>query len=207
MNKRMLLSILIIAFVGIAAAGTWANYVVGEETSGTLTTGTLALTIGQAGGASFDVKYIIPGDDHAGINYIRIFQEWVYRYYDWWTKSWVDVYSEVSEEGLYYIEPTNTGNIPGQVFISGTKSSSSSTLPEHVHIYYSNDINDPNPKELPSEAEDTEIILNPGESTRFYFWYSYDNVADQNAEMGQILNANIRVELRNPESLEGEPIH
>lgn len=208
MNKKMLLSILIIAFVGIAAAGTWANYVVSDDANGnTLTTGTMGLELGQAGGDSFDVKYIIPGDDSVDITYIRIFQEWVYSYFDFWTWSWVNVYEEVSEEGLYFVEPTNTGNIPGQVFISGTESSSSTTLPDHVHIYYSTDVDDTDPVELTEESMDTGIILNPEESAKIYFWYSYDNVADQNGEMGQTLTSNIKVELKNPVDLESEPIH
>lgn len=201
MNKKMLLSILIIAFVGIAAAGTWANFVVGAETeANTLTAGILGLSLGQAGGDEFSVDQMIPGQE-GQITYMKVWQH---------PRSYYPPGHQFTIEDEYYIEPTNTGNIPGQLFISGTESASVASLMENVDIYYSTDEDDDDPTLLTTNSEDMLITLGPSgendDSVRVYFWYSYKNVENQNAEMGQTLNSIVKFELKNPVSVPGTPI-
>ena len=179
-NKKMLLSILIIAFVGIAAAGTWANFVVSAESTGnTLTAGELGIELNRPLQRAFAVNGIIP-DSKEQIKYKRL----------------------PFSEGEYFVKIKNTGNIPGQLFISATESSSVQSLADNVKIYYSTNPNDPNPIEITDTPVDTGEVLNGGQSTTLYFWYSYKNVDSsiQNNEMGQTLNVDMKFELRNPET-------
>jgi hypothetical protein len=61
-NKKIILSVLFIALVGIGAAGTWANYVDTKDT-GTHTIYAGALTINDLAGVSLVTPdYIYPGD-------------------------------------------------------------------------------------------------------------------------------------------------
>jgi len=193
MNKKMLLSVLIIAFVGIAAAGTWANYVVSEEAGdNTLTAGILEISIGKAGGAAFSVDKIIPGQRDQ-IEYIKVCD---------WHNPTAD----------YYLEPSNTGNVKGALYISGTEAAGIQSLMDNVDIYYSFDQNSNHPTLLTPTSTDMNKILNPsgefGDSARVYFWYAYKNVDSsiQNNEMGQTLTSTIKFELKNPETVPGTPI-
>lgn len=181
-NKKMLLSILIIAFVGIAAAGTWANFVVSaESTDNTLTAGELGIDLNRPLQRAFAVNGIIP-DSKEQIEY----------------KHPLPFFGD----GEYFVNIRNTGNIPGQLFISATESSSVRSLADNVKIYYSTNPNDSNPIEITDTPVDTGEVLNGGRSTTLYFWYSYKNVdsAIQNNEMGQTLNVDMKFELRNPET-------
>lgn len=182
-NKKMLLSILIIAFVGIAAAGTWANFVVSAESTGnTLTAGELGIDLNRPSQRAFAVNGIIP-DSKEQIVYKRL-------------------HFPGGAENEYFVNIKNTGNIPGQLFISANESSSVQTLADNVKIYYSTNPNDPNPIEITDTPVDTGEVLNGGQSTTLYFWYSYKNVDSsiQNNEMGQTLNVDMKFELRNPET-------
>ena len=179
-NKKMLLSILIIAFVGIAAAGTWANFVVSAESTGnTLTAGELGIDLNRPLQRAFAVNGIIP-DSKEQIEYKYLF----------------------FFEDEYFVNIRNTGNIPGQLFISATESSSVQSLADNVKIYYSTNPNYPNPIEITDTPVDTGEVLNGGQSTTLYFWYSHKNVDSsiQNNEMGQTLNVDMKFELRNPET-------
>lgn len=185
-NKKMVLSILIIAFIGIVAAGTWANFTVSAERGGnTLTAGQLGLSIGQAENAAFAVDKIIPGQSEEGITYEKVICSW----------GW-----PIAIEQHYYVEPANTGNIPGALYISGTESANLQSLMDHIDIYYSTNPNSNNPTLLTDVATPMNIVLDPGQSTKVYFWYSYENVDStlQNPEMGQQLSSTLKFELRNP---------
>lgn len=182
MNKKMLLSVLIIAFVGVAAVGTWANYVVSAESTGnTLTAGELGIELDRPLQRAFAVNGIIP-DSKEQIEY-----KFLYFF-----------------EDEYFVNIRNTGNIPGQLFISSTETSAVPSLAENVKIYYSTIPNDPNPIEITGTPVDTGVVLNGGAFRPLYFWYSYKNVdsAIQNNEMGETLNVNMNFELRNPETSE-----
>ncbi|WP_155399764.1 hypothetical protein [Methanosarcina mazei] len=182
MNKKMLLSVLIIAFVGVAAVGTWANYVVSAESTGnTLTAGELGIELNRPSQRAFAVNGIIP-DSKEQIEYKHLF----------------------FSEDEYFVNIRNTGNIPGQLFISSTETSAVPSLEENVKIYYSTIPNDPNPIEITGTPVDTGVVLNGGAFRPLYFWYSYKNVdsAIQNNEMGETLNVNMNFELRNPETSE-----
>lgn len=176
----MLLSILMIAFIGIAAAGTWANYVVSAESTGnTLTAGELGVAIDKSQNKAFAVEKIIPNTKDQ-IEYTKFF-------------CWDEEYS---------VNVRNTGNIPGNLFISSTETSNPQSLADNVKIYYSTNPNDPNPKEITSNSVDTGININGQQAQRLYFWYSYKNVDSsiQNLEMGKTLNVNMNFELKNPET-------
>lgn len=185
-NKKMVLSILIIAFIGIVAAGTWANFTVSAERGGnTLTAGQLGLSIGQAENAAFAVDKIIPGQNGEDITY-----EKVICIFGW----------PIAIEQHYFVEPTNTGNIPGALYISGTESANLQSLMDNVDIYYSTNPNSNNPTKLTDVVTPMNIVLDPGQSAKVYFWYSYKNVDStlQNPEMGQTLSSTLKFELRNP---------
>ncbi|KKG66775.1 hypothetical protein [Methanosarcina mazei] len=182
MNKKMLLSVLIIAFVGVAAVGTWANYVVTAESTGnTLTAGELGIELNRPLQRAFAVNGIIP-DSKEQIEYKFL----------------------CFFEDEYFVNVRNTGNIPGQLFISSTETSAPQSLADNVKIYYSTNPSDPNPKEITGTPVDTGVVLNGGAFRPIYFWYSYKNVDSsiQNAEMGKTLNVNMKFELRNPETSE-----
>jgi hypothetical protein len=190
-NKKMVLSILIIACVGVATAGTWANYVVQNEVKNNkLTAGTIELTFDSQANVPFDVKYIIPGQDDQQIK--RKICVWIF-------DKWVD----------YTLMPKNTGNIAGDLYISGEEVAELQSLSNNVHIYYATSDDVSKAVEITGTPTFTGVKLEPNHSATLYFWYSYDNVESsiQNLEMGKTLTENLKFELRNPDSITGEPIY
>ena len=70
-HKRIVLSVLIIAFVGIAASGTWANFSVSATDTGTLKAGTIGIKLYETTGAPFIVIGMVPDST---MNEIRFHQ-------------------------------------------------------------------------------------------------------------------------------------
>jgi hypothetical protein len=194
LNKKFVLSIFTVALIGIAAAGTWANYdVKGADETGKITTGFIGLSTGHPNGlASFDVGPIIPGETVDPITYSAVYWDWLGPH---------DV------EHMYFIKPTNTGNIKGDLYISGSGSSSdSTTLASHINMQ--------NPVPIPTTSTKIGTLSENGQfgdSKTIYFWYTYDNVAatgtfNQNDEMSKHYTETIKLEIRNPDSVPGLPI-
>ncbi|KKG93750.1 hypothetical protein DU69_17475 [Methanosarcina mazei] len=183
MNKKMLLSILIIAFIGISAAGTWANFTKSADSTGnTLTAGNLNIALDRPSNQPFSVGPMIPDSKINDIVYHKC----------WW--------GTVSDKH-YDIRVWNTGNIPASLFVSSTLTSDPASLAQHVKLYYSeSDAEDAAKTEITSSLLDTGFNIPAGQSKQLYFWYSYENVPNQNAEMGKTANALITFELRNPDS-------
>ena len=181
MNKKLLLSILIIAFVGIAAAGTWANYVVTEAAGGnTLKAGTIDISLNKANNQPFQAGPMVPDSTTDKIMYHQC----------WWF--W-------GSDKHYDITVTNTGDIDASLFLSDVLTSNPSSLADNVKLYYS-ETDSGTPIEITGTPADTGFNIPAGQSKKLYFWYSYANNGDQTAEMGQIVDAVINFELRNPDT-------
>lgn len=185
-NKKIVLSILTVAFIGIAAAGTWANYDVSKIRDGsTISTGKLTLDLYTPGTQTFTVSNIIPGVDNTLIKH----------------KVWI--FPNVP----YTITTLNGGTLPGDLYISklasGTGGINNGDLDasNHIHLYCSENPDDSNPAEIYSWATKFQTV-NPGTIGKtYFFWYAYDNVdsSTQNDEMGVTVNEKLTFELRNPD--------
>jgi hypothetical protein len=190
-NKKMVLSILIIACVGVATAGTWANYV-GQNNvkDNKLTAGTLDLKFDSTANIPFEVKNIIPGQEDQQIKKKIVV---------WGDTHWID----------FTLKPKNVGTISGDLYISKEAASTVSSLATNVHIYYATSDDVSKAIEITNTPTQTNVKLEPNDLAILYFWYSYDNVDSsiQNSEMGQTVTENLKFELRNPDSTTGQPIY
>ena len=179
-HKKMVLSVIIIAFVGITAASTWANFSVSAESGGnTLQAGTIGIKLYETTGAPFTVTGMVPDST---INDIR-FHQLV------WPQS-----------GQYAVTVQNTGNLDASLFISDILTSDPSSLADHVALYYSIDGTSESPIKITSTPTDTKINIPAGGNRVLFFWYSYENDGDQTSEMGKTVDAVINFELRNPDT-------
>lgn len=178
-HKKIFLSVLIIAFVGITAASTLANFTVSAEMGGnTLQTGTIGIKLYETTGAPFTVTGMIPDST---INDIRFHQ-----------LVW-------PQEGQYAVTVQNTGDIPASLFISDVLTSEPASLAQHVKLYYA-DTASGAPIEITDTPTDTGFNIPAGGNKVLFFWYSYENDGDQISEMGKTVDAVINFELRNTDS-------
>jgi hypothetical protein len=189
-NKRIVLGILLIAFVGIAAAGTWANFVVSATDSGTLKAGTIAIRLDQPFSSGFSMDKLIPDSTVDPIK---------------------KVYHSCGGHGSdgveipYKVTVKNTGDLPASLFISDvlTSTPADSTIKDNVVIYYSTT---PSGDKVPITSTSTDTTKNVAAvngAQDIYLWYSYTNIANnvlQTAEMGDTVNAVITYELKNPDT-------
>lgn len=183
-NKRIVLGILIIAFIGVTAAGTWANFTKSATSDGnTLQAGTIDISVERPNiNQPFSVRGMIPDSTENIIKFYPCFWE---------------------ETNKYHVTIRNTGNIPASLFISDVLTPAAgapASIADHVTLYYS-ETETSDPIEITDQLVDTGFNLaGNGGSKTLYFWYSYENDGNQNAEMGKTVNAAINFELRNPDS-------
>lgn len=179
-HRKMVLSVLIIAFVGIAAASTWANFTVTAEANGnTLQTGTIGIKLYETTGAPFTVKGMVPDSTMNKI----VFHQLVW-----------------PQTGQYAVTVQNTGNLDASLFLSDVLTSDPASLADHVSLYYSIDGTSGSPTKITDTPTDTEINIPAGGNKVLFFWYSYENEGVQTSEMGKTANAVIKFELRNPDT-------
>jgi hypothetical protein len=180
-HKKVVLSILIIAFIGMAAASTWANFDVTATDSGnTLKAGKIEINLYETTSFPFTITHMVPDSTTDKI----LFHQLVW-----------------PQTGQYAVTVQNTGDIPASLFLSDVLASAdSATLPNNVAIYYSTDATSASPTKLTSTPTDTKINIPVGGNQVMFFWYSYANVANQNAEMGKTASATINFELKNPDT-------
>ena len=178
-NKRIVLGILMIAFVGIAAAGTWANFVDSATDTGTLKAGTINIDLLRPNGqAGFSMDKLIPDSTTDHITFHRC---------------WFN--------GNYFVTVMNTGDIPASLFISDVLTSTGSTIADHVDLYYSTTENGA-PIAITPTSTDTGLNVGANGAQTVWLWYSYENVDStiQNEEMGDTVNAVVNFELKNPDT-------
>lgn len=179
-HKKTVMSVLIIAFVGITAASTWANFSVTATSGGnTLQAGTIGIRLYETTGAPFTVTGMVPDSTMNEIKFHQLV----------WPQN-----------GQYAVTVQNTGNLDASLFISDFLTSDPASLAGHVSLYYSIDGTSESPTKITGTPTDTKINIPAGGNKVLFFWYSYENDGDQTSEMGKTVNAVINFELRNPDS-------